>query len=166
MPIVTAHDIVFQTGQGVILALDVGLRKIGLSFSDEQQTFAFPFRTFKRTKWIKDRQWLKNLMEDRKVAVCVLGWPVHMTGHEGQRCQSVRDFTLNLMQIYDLPCCLWDERYTTRQAKNFQKSMQVQHDDDTLAATFILQSFLSFLKHQRTNLQSPNMSNASHNCPT
>ncbi len=135
-----------------LLGLDLGAKTIGLALSDLGRTVASPVETIKRTKFRADAHRLKTLVEAHHVAGLVLGLPLNMDGSEGPRCQSTRDFARNLETIIDRPITFWDERLSTAAVER----VLIQDADlsrkrrseltDKMAAAFILQGFLDFLK--------------------
>jgi putative Holliday junction resolvase len=114
MTIVGIHDL----GQGIssgrrLMGLDVGSKTVGLALSDPTLTVATPLQTLRRTKFSRDAELLRGIAEEHEVGGLVIGLPVSMDGTEGPRCQSVRQFALNLLQFLDLPVAFWDERLST-----------------------------------------------------
>jgi putative Holliday junction resolvase len=147
-------------GTGALLGLDLGTRTIGVAASDPARRIASPVTTIRRTKFTPDAARLFALMDDRNVVGLVLGWPVEMSGEEGKRCQSTRNFAENVLHIRDIPVLLWDERLSTSAVER----MMVQEFDlsrrkraekvDAAAAAYILQGALDALARQARNRES------------
>jgi putative Holliday junction resolvase len=78
------------------LGLDVGKKTIGLALSNPAQTIATPLDTIKRTKFTRDMEALKAVIEEYEVGGFVLGYPVNMDSTEGPRTQSIRDFAIEM----------------------------------------------------------------------
>ena len=136
-----------------LLGLDLGAKTIGLAISDSRLAIASPLETLKRRKFTEDAKALKRLCAERDIGALVIGLPVNMDGSEGPRCQSVRDFARNLVEIagLDLPIAFWDERLSSAAVERFL----VEEADmtrkrranvvDKMAAGFILQGALDAL---------------------
>src|SRR5262249_60492632 len=99
-----------------LLGLDVGEKTIGLAISDSDFRVATPVDTIRRTKFAADAARLAQLIEERGVGGLIVGLPINMDGSEGPRCQSVRQFTANLLQRMSLPIAFSDERLSTAAA--------------------------------------------------
>ncbi|MCV0384376.1 MAG: Holliday junction resolvase RuvX [Erythrobacter sp.] len=102
---------------GVLLALDLGTRTIGIATCDAGWRFATAGKTIARGKFGKDSGKLREIVEARKVAGIVIGLPRNMDGSEGPRSQASRAYARNLAQAFDLPVLLWDERWSTTSAE-------------------------------------------------
>ena len=155
MPVTNqSHSVIARLRSGArLLGLDLGAKTIGLAISDESQTVATPLDTIRRTKFGKDATRLVELISERKVGTLVLGLPLNMDGSEGPRCQSTRDFARNLAPLIDRPITFWDERLSTAAVERLliadadlsrHRRGQVT---DKMAAAFILQGFLDYLKN-------------------
>ena len=131
-----------------LIGLDVGSRTIGVALSDVSLTVATPVTTIRRTRFIRDVEHLCRLVTVHDVGGIVIGLPVSMDGHEGPRCQSVRQFARNLLPAIDLPMAFWDERLSTAAVERMLISevdmsrKRRGHVIDKLAATYILQGAL------------------------
>ena len=133
-----------------LLGLDVGAKTIGLAISDSRLALASPLETLKRRRFTEDAKALKRLCAEREVGALVIGLPVNMDGSEGPRCQSVRDFARNLIEIagLDLPIAFWDERLSSAAVERFlieEADMTRKRRGevvDKMAAGFILQGAL------------------------
>jgi len=148
--IIDLHDMPLKTR---LLGLDLGSKTIGLAISDPGWAIASPIDTIRRTKFTKDAEALKAVINDRRIGGLVLGLPVNMDGSEGPRCQSTRQFAQNLLGFgLDLPIAFWDERLSTSAVEKFL----VQEADmtrkrrgevvDKMAAAYILQGALDALR--------------------
>ncbi|MEM7173576.1 MAG: Holliday junction resolvase RuvX [Pseudomonadota bacterium] len=141
--------------RGRLLGLDPGERTIGLAISDRDRRVASPLTTIWRRKFSLDGQELRKLLDEREAVALVIGLPVNMDGSEGPRCQSVRQFARNLIEITELtqPIAFWDERLSTRAVERFmieEADMTRQQRIsrvDKMAAAYILQGALDALKN-------------------
>lgn len=145
-----------------LLGMDVGRKTIGLALSDSSHSIATPLKTINRSKFSKDIKLLEKIIKDYEVGGYILGYPINMDNSEGPRCQSVRDFALELatqlseeLKPKEGPwIALWDERLSTASVDNFvaetvkiKKSRAKEKGiTDKLAAQHILQGALDFMQ--------------------
>lgn len=133
--------------KGRLLGLDVGEKTIGLAISDVRFMIATPLKVIARSKWKVDFNQLKDVIHQQEVIGLVIGLPVNMNGTEGPRCQSVRQFSNNILQDLTLPICFWDERYSTSAVTKILLEADMSREKrkqvvDKMAAAYILQGFL------------------------
>jgi putative Holliday junction resolvase len=140
-----------------LLGLDLGAKTIGLAISDRGLAVASPLETIQRGKFTQDAAALAKLCDERGVGGLVLGLPVNMDGSEGPRCQSVRQFAANLVELagFSLPMAFWDERLSTAAVERLlvdEADMSRQRRGqvvDKMAAAYILQGALDALGRAR-----------------
>lgn len=143
-----------------LLGLDVGSTTIGLAVSDPGLVVASPIGTVRRTKIANDCRELAKALKDHDVGAMVLGLPLNMDGSEGPRCESVRQFAVNLMEREQLlgrkpEIAFWDERWSTSAVERFmigEADMTRKRRDevvDKMAAAYILQGALDALANLR-----------------
>jgi putative Holliday junction resolvase len=131
-----------------LIGLDLGSRTIGVALSDVQLTVATPLETIRRTRFSRDAEHLSRLIATHDVGGVIIGLPVSMDGSEGPRCQSVRQFARNLLEVVDLPGAFWDERLSTAAVERMligEADMSRKRRGqviDKLAAAYILQGAL------------------------
>ena len=140
-----------------LLGLDLGEKTIGLAVSDRGLAVASPLETIRRRKFTADAAALGAVIAAREVGGLVLGLPVNMDGSEGPRCQSVRQFAANLIEIAGLalPIAFWDERLSTAAVERLliaEADMSRRRRGqvvDKMAAAYILQGALDALSHAK-----------------
>ncbi len=130
-----------------LMGLDVGAKTIGIAFSDVRRVVATPRETIRRSKFTRDAETLRRLIEANDVGGLVIGLPINMDGSEGPRCQSVRQFAANLLATIDIPVVFWDERLSTVAAERALIEADVSRKRraevvDKMAAAYILQGAL------------------------
>ena len=101
---------------GVLLALDLGTKTIGIATCDAGWRFATAGSTLPRSKFSKDAGKLRELIKARDTKGLVVGLPRNMDGSEGPRVQSTRAYVRNLSEALGLPILLWDERWSSASA--------------------------------------------------
>ena len=144
-----------------LLGLDVGSKTIGLALSDVSWSVASPVRTLQRRRLAGDLEALRALARELEVGGFVIGLPVEMTGREGPRCQSVRQFARNLAAALPLPTAFWDERLSTAAVERLLigeadlSRARRREVVDRAAAAWILQGALDAIKHARPPTENP-----------
>ena len=100
---------------GVLLALDISKKAIGIAVSDPQQLLATPLLTLYRRRWLDDLGKITTIARERKVVGLVIGYPLNMDGSAGPAAQARRDHAHAIAHsLPDMPILLQDERLTTQ----------------------------------------------------
>jgi putative holliday junction resolvase len=133
--------------KGRILALDLGKKRIGLALSDPLGITAQGLPTLERTTIREDIAALGKLIEEKDVALVLLGYPLHMTGKEGRQAEYTRDFAARLRDRLGVEIRLWDERLTTVEAQRVLRASGISIEKraravDRVAAQILLESYL------------------------
>ncbi len=135
-----------------LLGLDVGSKTIGIAVSGALRISATPLYTIMRKKLHLDAKMLFSYYDDYECKGLIIGWPLEMDGTVGRRCQSVRDFTLELLKIRDVPVYFFDERLSSWAAEDmliniFDASRKKREKSiDKIAAAVILDGAITQLK--------------------
>jgi putative Holliday junction resolvase len=133
---------------GRILAIDYGLRRVGLAVTDPMQMLAIPLDTIDTPKVI---QYLKDYFLRENVETIILGFPKNMDGNDTDATPLVEKFNLELSTNFpNIPIKLVDERLTSRMAKQtlidagYKKKDRKKNKKlvDSVAAALILQTYL------------------------
>jgi putative holliday junction resolvase len=136
-----------------LMALDVGTKTVGLATAIWGEDLVIPLRTLNRIKFTRDAIALAQLINEYDIAALVIGWPLLPDGRVGKRCQSVRDFALELDKFLmvssrQIPMTFHDERFSTASADEMiydpVNNLGTKRDQivDALAAQNILQNFI------------------------
>ena len=131
------------------IGLDLGSRTLGVSISDELGMLARAYDTFR----FNDNQYdlavkyTIDICNKEKVSTVVLGYPKHMNGDNGIRCQISNDFKNKIEESSNIKVILEDERLTTVIVDRAMISGNVKRKDrknkkDEMAAEVILQNYL------------------------
>lgn len=135
---------------GRILALDYGLRRIGVAVSDPTRTIASPLTTLvrragKRPPWAQ----LGEIIREKEIEEIVVGLPLDLAGEEGDWAAEVRVFGDELIRRFELPVRWMDERLSSVRAEEAVRSMGLRKKErerkervDSAAAAIILQDYL------------------------
>lgn len=134
-------------GEGRVLGIDFGTRRIGLAVSDPLGLTAQGLPTLTRRNKRQDLNFLRSLARRYEVSLIVLGNPINMNGSEGQQSAKAREFARELEQRLSLQVCLWDERLTSIEAERMLRESGVEparnvEAVDRLAAVILLQNYL------------------------
>lgn len=134
--------------QGKLLALDVGLARIGIAVCDPLRLAARPLARLERTSRRADFAYLARLVESEGVVAVVCGLPLNMDGSEGDQARTTRKWADRLAHALrtllgrPIPVILWDERLSTFTAQQIMAEQGLAVDEDSAAAAVILQGFL------------------------
>lgn len=134
------------------IGLDVGNKRIGVAISDELSMFAHPLYTIARKGIERDLEEIKNLVEEHQVDEVVIGLPKNMDGSVGFQGDKTLAFAERLqLQLKDVKITFWDERLSTKTAKDIMLNNGIKQEDkkkivDTIAAVVILDNYLSSVR--------------------
>lgn len=132
---------------GRILALDVGVKRIGMAVSDELGWTALGLETLTRGRVREDVAHVAATAARHAATLLLLGLPLNMDGTEGAQAAYVRDFGERLTKRHGLRVEFWDERLSSVAAGEILaaqpgRSHRAKGDLDRVAAAVILQSYL------------------------
>ena len=130
---------------GRILGIDPGERRIGLAVSDELQITAQGLDTFDRKAGVDFFAHVSTLLSQLGVEEIVVGDPIHLSGDAGESAEMARSLAGELQRRFEVEVTLWDERFSSEEAKRVLKGSRAKKGTvDRLAAVIILQSYLDF----------------------
>ncbi len=129
-----------------ILALDIGDQWTGIAISDSSQIIAKPYTTIAAPQIVTA---LTEILAKESVETIVVGYPKTMKGTESEQTKKVQVQYEKLTQKFPtVKWVLWDERLSSKRAQSVGK-IKTKEDklrSHAIAAAFILDSYLSFLK--------------------
>jgi putative Holliday junction resolvase len=130
---------------GRVLAIDHGQKRSGTAISDTGRSMAFPDRVFRREEDLLG--YVRELSDEGRIALVVVGLPLNMDGTEGPRARAVRAFCERVRGATGVPIELWDERLTSVEAAELLaeaggRRRRGRDIVDAVAAQRILQSYL------------------------
>jgi putative Holliday junction resolvase len=144
------------TGEGRVIAFDLGARRIGYAISDPTRLLAerggHLLRSGASYPW-KD---ILRVIEQEEATHVVVGDPLDMSGESGSASQGAHEFARELSRRTGIPCDLEDERLTSVEASRIliqnrgsgpkkptrKEREQRRAEVDRIAASLILQSWL------------------------
>jgi len=132
----------------MILALDVGERRIGVALSDPSERFALPFETLTRTTLHEDLDRIVELAREHQATTIVVGDPLTLAGRREAAAEAMDRFCVALSKAFDGTIERVDERLTTAQATRTLLAADVSRKKrravvDRMAAALILDGFLA-----------------------
>ena len=138
--------------EGRVLAVDVGMRRVGLAISDASRTLARPLETIAVTSEADAvervaRRILELAEEDGGLATIVVGMPSHLDGTPSPQTSRVAAFISRLKTRTSLTVDTEDERLSSREAEsrlavNERDWRERKKKLDAAAAAVILQDYL------------------------
>jgi len=137
--------------KGRIMALDLGLKHVGVAICDELRISVKPLKTLRRTSWKKLLKETIELIENYNVVALVLGLPLNFDGTENEMTSHVKRIYRNYSLSLKIPVFMQDERLTSHEAEKILKAKgysikEINSYRDQVAAAIILEDFLSSLK--------------------
>lgn len=141
-----------------ILAIDFGMKRIGLAVSDALGITAQGLPTLERTRIDDDLRRIEQIAGEYEVERVILGNPVGHGGSETAMSRRVADFREKLRRRLGCPVELWDERLTSVEAGRVlrQSGMGIEkrrRAADRVAATLLLEGYLDFHANERARRQ-------------
>lgn len=136
------------SGQGRLLALDLGEKRVGVAVTDELRITVRPLPFLHRTNWKQLVKDVSALIKDFDARALVIGLPLSLDGTENTAAQEVRRQARNFERSLPIPILLQDERLTSREAESELHSAgfhdtEMQKRVDSEAAALILRDYLA-----------------------
>jgi putative Holliday junction resolvase len=127
---------------GVVFALDVGEKRIGVAKTDEIKLLAMPFCVVQRESALTE---LPKIFEENSAEKIVVGMPYLPSGGLGSQAKDVVDFIGKMKENISLPVVTENEVLTSIEAERRLKEIGEDFskgDIDIMAAVIILESYL------------------------
>lgn len=138
-----------MTGEAArVLALDVGLVRVGIAVSDPLGITAQSIGFFDRGGPRRDTAAVARLVAEHGAGTVVVGHPLLLSGEAGTRARDAESFAAALREALPrIAVELWDERFTTAEVERAMIAGGVRRRRrrevvDSLAAVLILQGYL------------------------
>lgn len=134
-----------------VMALDFGMKRIGIALSDSLKLFAYPHTTLPNDD--KFYESLKSIINEKMISEIVLGIPTEIKASKTSVVKDVEKFKTELEKKFSLKVILWDESYTSSIAQqkilesvNKKQKRQNKGLLDMYSAAVILQEYLDSIK--------------------
>ncbi|MFQ6105210.1 MAG: Holliday junction resolvase RuvX [Candidatus Glassbacteria bacterium] len=130
-----------------VLAIDYGVRWLGLAWSDPSLTIVAGSRTIDRKKThVPVTELISDVVCEIGIGSIVVGMPYNMDGSAGSKARETQSFIDLLREKLDIPIYHWDERLTTVRAEEELKKLGGRKRKgmlDEMSASYILEAFLN-----------------------
>lgn len=132
----------------IVVALDFGLRRIGIASGDSLTRSAHPRATIANGPRGPDWDALQKILADTRPARIVVGEPYNADGSVSALTEAARGFAAELAQRCNLPVELVDERWSSQDAEERLRGARAsgerrrrvtKEDVDAAAAAVILE---------------------------
>jgi len=129
------------------MAVDHGEKRIGLALSDPSAILASPFKVIEHVSRLVDAAQVADLAVQNEVGLIVIGQSFDEEGHPNLAGRRAARFAEALQAQTQIPVRLWDESFSTQDARATRIAMGVSRKQrgghlDELAAVMILRSYL------------------------
>ncbi len=130
-----------------IMAVDHGEKRIGLALSDPSAILASPFKVIEHVSRLVDAAQVADLAAQNEVGLIVIGQSFDEEGRPNLAGRRAARFAEALQTQTQIPVRLWDESFSTQDARATRIAMGVGRKQrgghlDELAAVMILRSYL------------------------
>jgi len=131
-----------------IMALDVGEKRVGVAISDKTRVIAQNLMTLNRKNLKDDLKTLKNIVEEKKVHLIVVGLPLNMNGTLGKKAEEILKFKDLIERRIGIDVETYDERLSSKEAEAILIKADISRKKrkgkiDKIAAQIILQNYLN-----------------------
>ncbi|HRN25269.1 MAG: Holliday junction resolvase RuvX [Ignavibacteriaceae bacterium] len=137
-----------------IMAIDFGLKRIGIALSDSLQMFAYAHKTILNNSTTLNE--IDKIVKEKNVTKFILGIPNEERQNKNSKTSiinNVKKFKESLEKKFSIEVELWDETYTSAIAQqkileSVNKKVKRQNKDllDMYSAAIILQEYLDSIK--------------------
>ncbi len=136
-----------------VLGVDHGEKRIGLAVSDPTGMLARPLQVLLHVSRLLDAAQVAEIAQREEAGLIVIGQSFDEDGHPNLAGRRAARFAEALGSQTLIPILLWDESFSTQEARQARIDANVRRRDrsghlDDLAAVFILRSYLEAQSHQ------------------
>jgi len=131
-----------------VLAFDYGIKNIGLAYGQSVTGTASELPPLSARDGVPNWEQIAKLIKDWQPQLLLVGLPLNMDDSESELSQRARKFSNRLHGRFGMPVELFDERLTTRLAKEEardrgHKGNFAAMPVDSIAARLLLESWFS-----------------------
>lgn len=129
------------------IAIDYGVKRVGLAICNTETQFVFPLCTLDRSVKKTFFENFSHILDEQKPTAFVLGLPFHEDGSPCITTHQVKNFAASLARRYPLPIYFMEELLSSFEAEQDMHSYglsakKIKEKVDQEAAVRILESFL------------------------
>ena len=131
-----------------VLALDIGIKRVGVAVSDSLSISINRLDAIQRTNWKQLLRDVETLALRFDAKTLVIGLPLQLNGSTGPAALATRETALKFARSLKLPVYLQDERLSSVEAEENLRDAGVPTEElgnrvDSEAAALILRDFLA-----------------------
>ena len=131
----------------IVMGFDFGSQKIGVAVGQLVTSTATPISIIKAKNGIPDWDEIRNLIEEWKPSLLVVGFPINMDDSESEMSRLSQKFARKLNGRFNLPFEMMDERLTSWEAKQVVRKKKTKPSErrrlvNMVAAQILLQAYL------------------------
>ncbi len=151
-------DAIRPDGAGRLLALDLGLKRVGVAVSDELGITANPLPPIHRRSWKDLLGRIAAIIQSYDARGLVIGLPLSLDGTEGSAAADARAAAEKFQRSLRIPVYLQDERLTTvsataRLKEAGRSAREIKRQVDSESASLILGDFIAESEHAHSRSQ-------------
>ncbi|WFW29589.1 MAG: Holliday junction resolvase RuvX [Wolbachia endosymbiont of Menacanthus eurysternus] len=143
-----------------IMCLDMGMKRIGIAFSDKTQLIATAHNVYHRKNINKDLGYLNRILKENKAGSMVIGLPFEIEKQKSEWSETIIHFANKLIKKCKINIYFQDESLSTSIAIHALKTTGIsikksKKINDKIAACIILQRTLDKINNSKnffTNL--------------
>lgn len=129
-----------------VLAFDYGTASIGVAYGQSVTGTANELKPLKAQNGVPQWEAVQALLAEWQPQLVIVGLPLNMDGTESELAARARKFANRIHGRFGYPIALFDERLSTREAKEeaFERGHRGSFKDnpvDSIAARLILESW-------------------------
>ena len=133
---------------GRIIAVDYGLKRIGLAHSDRERKFSFPIKNVSNEDFFDE---LRKILNSGEYDTILLGIPYRKDGTEGDLAIAIREIASKVEKKFSISVVFVDETLSSKAAANiiveqglsYKKRRKKRKEKlDSIAAAHFLQNYL------------------------
>jgi putative holliday junction resolvase len=142
-----------------VLAIDFGMRHLGLAVSDSLGVTAQGLQTIERANAAAGFFEIGKLVDQYGIQEVLIGNPLSKDGTATRMSRRVAKFADKLRRHVKCEVRLWDERLSSAEANRLLRSSGIglekrRHAVDRVTATLFLQSYLDWRAYERAHSDS------------
>jgi len=145
-------DAILPDSAGRLLALDLGLKRVGVAVSDELRITANPLPPIERRSWKDLLGRVAAIIQSYDARGLVIGLPLSLDGTEGSAADGALAIAIKFQRSLRIPVYLQDERLTTVTAtaqlrEAGRSAHEIRRQVDSESASLILSDFIADQAH-------------------
>ena len=136
----------------MVLGVDFGKKRTGTAYMDMEIKIPFPCKLIEESNARKVKMALINIIEEKKIDTVIFGLPLSDDGKENEWCFEIRRFADFLLKSVKVEIVFIDEYGTSKDAEYILRGKKIKNkkkNNDLVAATLILENYLSYLNIKR-----------------